>query len=516
MTAKVFRWFKRNWLNAFCYLVFAFFLCTNVFYLWRGDLYYHTDIARDFLILDEMVSERKLSLIGARTSIAGVFHGPAWYYLNLPVFFLSGGNPLATGWFWLALALAAGIAFYFCAQKIANKKTALLAIALLASLKIALPVGLMQSGGAFFISFIYFFLLWWYTQKQRWWQLALAAFTAGLLIQFQMAFGGPILVVTGVYSLYQILKNKKYWHLLSWLAILLPLSTFLLFDWRHDFLQLNSIINYFTSSSNGGADFSLAAYLQQRLTALIDCFALVTPDNNWLRIPSSLLTLAFLIWAGFLVRYDKKSVRSAYSLSMLMIAGFWLVTLPFKGPLWDFYYDNLLPLIVFWVAYVVIIKNDWWWKALLLLAIICNFYAEWRWIAIYTHDGVENHEIFWSFYDRLASDIYQSAQGQEFSHYVYTPNLYAYQAKYALRYWANQHQQPYLVNQKEPLTFLVIGGSQHADFTEKWQIEDVKIARAADEEWSYASGYRVKKYLLTEEEMKIEDNPFLIENLEFR
>ena len=516
MMTRLFCFLKKSWLMCFCILALFAFVCTNVFYLLGNNLSYHTDIARDFLILDEMVSEHKLSLIGARTSIPGVFHGPLWYYLNLPVFVFSGGNPMATGWFWLILSLAAGAGFYFCAKKITNKQTALLALTLLASLEIALPVGLMQSAGAFFLSFIYFFLLWLYSQKKQWWQLALVALVAGMLIQFQMAFGGPIVAVTGLYSLYLIFKNKNYWHLCCWLIALLPLSTFIMFDYRHDFLQIHSIVNYFTSSSNGGSDFSWLAYWQQRGEALIDCFALITINNGWLKISSSFLSFVFLIGAGFLARRDKKSVWSAYWLSILMIGGFWLVTLPFKGPIWDFYYDNLLPLIVFWIAYAVIRKKDWWWKLILVAAVIYNFYVQWHWIAIFTNDGVESHEIFWSFYDHLASDIYQSAQGQEFSHYVYSLNLYGYQAKYALRYWARQNRQSYLVNQKTPLTFLIIGDSQHPDFTDKWQAEDLKIVREADEEWNYPSGYRVKKYFLTDEEIAVEDNPNLIENLEFR
>ncbi|MFA5584760.1 MAG: hypothetical protein WDA09_11150, partial [Bacteriovoracaceae bacterium] len=79
-------------------LFLTLYLLTS--HLRHGDLLVHADVGRDLLVLEELVQTRQPTLIGPRAGIAGVFHGPLWYYLNLPVFVLVGGNPVLMGWYW--------------------------------------------------------------------------------------------------------------------------------------------------------------------------------------------------------------------------------------------------------------------------------------------------------------------------------------------------------------------------------------------------------------------------------
>jgi len=64
-----------------------------------------------------MVTERKISLIGGRSSIPGVFHGPLYYWLVSPFFALSGGNPAAVSIAWLLLYWLFLGSFYYVAKK---------------------------------------------------------------------------------------------------------------------------------------------------------------------------------------------------------------------------------------------------------------------------------------------------------------------------------------------------------------------------------------------------------------
>src|SRR3989338_3294329 len=79
-----------------------------------GNIFFHTDIARDFLLLEDLADNKNLTLIGPRSgAIPGLFHGPLWLYLNLSAFFLGGRNPVVVGWFWVLLyILSIGITYY--------------------------------------------------------------------------------------------------------------------------------------------------------------------------------------------------------------------------------------------------------------------------------------------------------------------------------------------------------------------------------------------------------------------
>src|SRR5690606_11625167 len=103
---------------------------------------YETDIARDFLLLEDMVSQRKLSLIGGRSSMEGVFHGPLYYWLVLPFFVLSGGNPVAVSFFWLLLYWLFIGSFYYIGKKTINSTFALLSTTIITSLTAFYPAGI--------------------------------------------------------------------------------------------------------------------------------------------------------------------------------------------------------------------------------------------------------------------------------------------------------------------------------------------------------------------------------------
>ncbi len=508
---------KIEWWMWGCGLILLGALISNLRYLCRGDLLYHTDIARDFLILEEMVDEKKLSLIGARSSIPGVFHGPAWYYLNLPVFYLNAGNPAATGWFWLVLCIAAAVGFYFCGARIFGKRVAFLALTLLVSLKAALPIGLGQQSGALFLSFIYFYLLWLYLQEKKWWQLALAVLIIGMIIQFQMAFGGPMLLTTGLYLIYKIWKNKNYAHLWCFVCLLIPLSTFIVFDLKHQFLQTQSVWHYFVGGDNGGAGFSIQAYLKQRMWAIVDCFKLVNTQQWWIMLSTSAASGLAFFYAYTMAKKESSAVSLAGKLSAIMIGSFWLITLPFKGSIWSFYYESLLPIFIIWIAYAIIKMKKKWIMIALMVIMLVNVNGVWRWDNIYFNGEVTDHETHWAFYKRLSDDIQKNAAEEDFSYYVFTMDRYGYQVKYAMSYMLKKTGQQKHVHEKLPTTYLIIGRNDWGEtYIRDWQLNDVKIGRTADKEWQYNSGYKVKRYNLSDKEQLVEANPNLIKGLEMR
>ena len=68
----------------------------RLLWLWKHSTAFTYDQGRDLLDLREMYLLGKLRLIGASTSLHGVFYGPFWYWLSLPFYIITGGNPLST------------------------------------------------------------------------------------------------------------------------------------------------------------------------------------------------------------------------------------------------------------------------------------------------------------------------------------------------------------------------------------------------------------------------------------
>ena len=63
-------------------------LVLHFLWLWKHSTAFTYDQGRDLLDLREMYLLGKLRLIGAETSLHGVFYGPFWYWLSFPFLFI--------------------------------------------------------------------------------------------------------------------------------------------------------------------------------------------------------------------------------------------------------------------------------------------------------------------------------------------------------------------------------------------------------------------------------------------
>jgi hypothetical protein len=185
-------------------LVAIFFLG---WYPFHGDILFHTDIARDFLAIEDIVKNHHLTLLGPRSGgISGVFHGPLWFYISIPAFIIGHGNPVVVGWFWSFLSFITIGITYFVTLKLFDKRTALLSATSVALLSITSTNSLFNPYGAVMLSPIFFYLFYQYILKSSYLFLLLSIFTLGVIIQFQMAWGVPILFLVGLYVLVNSFK----------------------------------------------------------------------------------------------------------------------------------------------------------------------------------------------------------------------------------------------------------------------------------------------------------------------
>lgn len=489
-------------------------VCLSAWWLINGDIHYDVDIARDFLVLKEIIQTHSLTLIGPHSGVVGgVFHGPLWYYINLPAFFITKGDPVLMGWFWWGLSILALIIFWVVTKKLFNQTVAILATLLYSANSIINPtVGLKQffnPYGSVVLSpvFFYFFIKYIETKKPKY--LALTLLTIGCLIQFQLAFGVPILILTTLFLIYFLFTKKLLRHWVFYPVIILPLSTFIIFELRHNFLQIKSALIFLGSQPKN--HINLILFLREKIQAILtDTYFLLTQDN---RLLAGIFFLLFI----FLVFKVKAKSRKLYSLFLYFYFGFWAIFLFFNAS-WTTYYWPFLPIVIMLYTGFMNFLSKRIFLLIYISLLIYNYYIAGVYIKNFNldinHRGVNS----WAFNRKMAEMVYQDAGG-DFGYYIYTPYLWVYNQWYALdfvqREYPNITSHPFT---KQRLTYLIIVDSNQHLFnadSNGWKITHIKINKEPGkiEQFDVVD---IQKYSLTDEEIKIPANPYLLNSTFFR
>src|SRR3989338_10451181 len=280
------------------FFLIIFNILLSAYWLLQGDIHYDVDVSRDFLVMDDILRNNHLTLLGPRSgAIPGVFHGPLWFYVNLPAFLIGGGNPLVVGWFWFFLSIVFLLIVFWVAKKLFDFKVAIFSVLLLSVNSIVNPsIGLKNfynPYGAVFLTPLFFWWFYRYINSLKAKYLIFSLFTLGFIIQFQMAFGIPILIALTVFLGYLLFIKRKLIHFLSYLILLIPISTFILFDIKHDWLQYKALIRFLSQNSSSG---NILNIFQDRIRVLFfDFFDFLSPGKNILTIFQAIFFLVVLI-----------------------------------------------------------------------------------------------------------------------------------------------------------------------------------------------------------------------------
>ena len=484
----------------------------------HGDIVFHTDIARDFLLMEDVVRVKPLTLIGPRSGgIPGVFHGPLWTYINVPAFIIGNGNPAVVGWFWVLLYLAGVYIVYKAGSKMISPNVGWIAAALTSVMSAFSVPGFFNPYGAVMFAPLFLYLFFRYIKSSKLSDLLWCLLTLGIVIQFQMAFGMPILVLLLPLLFFIIFKNKKYSHVFALLILLIPLSTFILFDLKHQFLQTRSVLNYLSGKQVAGKiDRSFSDVLHSRLDSIVH----VAPDfvvsgNQWL------LYIVFGLF-GFSVykSFKEKKLsnqRLLYLLFSYFYIGYWLMTVLYKGVMWGYYYWPFLGLVALVFASFIDTVGTAIFYPVLIFFVIFNLYVGYKNnFKPVSYFGADNSS--WRFHEKTAKFIYDNAPA-EFGYYIFTADQFGYSSRYAMNFEQyqikNKKAFPY---EKKAVTYLMIFPSDNPTISDGWwKTEKVKINKKPDAVYTFKnSNFRIEKYNLTPEEISDKSDDTLIHTLIFR
>jgi hypothetical protein len=484
----------------------------------NGDINFKSDIARDFLLFQE-ISQKGIILIGPRASgLPGLFHGPLWIYLNYPAYILGHGDPIVVGYFWIALIIAFLGISYFAAKKLFNKTVANIYVILLSSATIYYANNLFNPFGAMLVMPIFIYTIVRYSQTLKWKYLAFNFLSLGCIIQFQLADGLPFLILTTIYVLYLIIRHKKYFHLFNFALFALPFSTFFLFDIRHGFEQTHAIINSFSSHSTIPA----TPYVD-RINNRWDSMTknIYFADGNYSGLINGMISFILLIF--LYTRFFKNNNKTdhnnkTYALVLYFYIGFYVISVFFNGILLYHYTFPLIPLLFLVFSSMIIYINKKIFVPLLVILVLYNFSSGINFVQSFVKDkGVAPTS--WNFQLSIAQKIFHS-NDKEFGYFIYTPDFYGYGPKYAYAFAKTQNpDKTVYLFEKKPITYVVIepAPATRPELTsDYWKNSLVKITSSPVNTDTFPNGFKIQKYKLTQTEIDTPPDPQATDWLHFR
>ncbi len=482
------------------------FLSTII--LQKGEISFSSDIARDFHLLRE-VDEKKLILIGPRSSVGGLFHGPLWIYLNYPAFKIGHGNPVAVGWGWIVLSCIFTISSYFIIRSLFTPLAGQLAAILVAVYMAYISQSFFNPHGAMFCIPFFFFTAVRYMQTKRTFYLILHVLTTGLIIQFQMAIGLPLFLLTVVFHMYHIWKHKTFSHMFLFALICIPLSTFILFDIRHDHLLLKSALRHIQA---GNTAISFQALILDRLQNIMSGIEFVRSGGAFWN------TIVFCIFMVLVVLQTKSpKYGNIYKAFLFYFIGFYALSLINKFPLLYFYTFPMFPLAFVIFASLITSSYKYFFVIVYILMLLTNIYGIKQHVAIQTsamHIGEES----WQTYQDIAMTLFKQPD-TSFGYFAYSPDTIAYQSKYALLYAAGLSDKKVYSFKKMPVTYLVIAPPPRSNplMGDSWWKENkLHLTKKPESITPFKSGYKLEKYILAPEETEIPFDPQIDPGIFFR
>lgn len=317
------------------------FSITIVFFLLRSynlssDLLFHRDQGLHSLSIWHIWHEGKLSLLGHPSDVDGLIHAPVYYWLMLPAYALSGGDPSVASLFQIALE-ALSLPFLFLALKrLFNSKTAYLSLILytVSYSLICYSRWLVNVTPIFALTNLLLFLL--ALKKQNNLSLFFSALLVGVVTQCNAAIG----VFLFPFLLWFYLRPFK-WSKLSLVifSFLLPALPLFIFEIRHQSVLTKALLGF--SSGGQGLGLSLETLFSNTEIFFIELSRLISFPFVW---PAVVLFLLGL----FKVRH----LKTRYFIFAYLFIPFISLAFFQRGAI-SFFFVSLLPLSLAVMVYFI-------------------------------------------------------------------------------------------------------------------------------------------------------------------
>lgn len=499
-----------NWFRLLVFLVFLLGVLLRAVEVINGNYLFGFDQGRDYLAAYKIVVERKPTLIGAEVGagaagLKGLFHGPFYFYLLSLFFFVFQGDPYGGLVLMFIFGVGALLLTYFLTKRMFGARGALLSTFLVAISPNIVPQSRFlwpHHPTSFFIMIVLYFV--YLIPKKPKIYLPLSLFAAGFIYNFQLAIAVPLVISIIVYT-GLILRIKGFrLYLLAVFSVIGAFLPFLLFEMRHGFIAVHGLFDYLTKS--GESQKALNIFWIK--SHLIDYWWNMVSTFRFFSLTGILFfqVLFFLIVGGWSVYYWRKTKKREQGLFIvflcLTIFLSWMIFLPLRNTVWDYYLIHLHFVYIFLFVFVflrLLEDKQNFFKQLTILILggyllFMNQGALKRLSIDYNYDLFDYGGTAKIQGKLEALDyIYKDAKGEEFGLFVFSPPIYVYPYDYLVR-WHGEKVYGYAPNKsKEGLFYLWIEPDPAKSWSHKgWQETVIKTGKVI---WEYKlpSGFIIEK-----------------------
>ena len=492
-------------------LLVLFHLFLASWYVIHGDLRFISDIARDFFIYDE-IKQKIIIFIGGRTS-SNLYHGPLWWYITYPAYLIGNGNPLVVGWYWIGLISLSLVSAFYAAKNIFNTTVACLYIIMLSLTYVIYSSSLINPHGAMLIMPLFFYFFIKYIRTLRLKYLILELITIGAMIQFEMAVGIPMLLLSFPIILFHAFHDHKKRHLFAYFIILLSVGNYFIFDLRHQFLIFKQVVSFITPRLPAHS-ITYPEIIKDRIRNFLWGYNLLNAGGNYLNMAITVLSGIFIF-----LQIKQNKYQDIYLYFVYFFVGFYVLSFINKGDLLSYYLYPLLPLILLIFCSFITSRYKLVFLGLFALIYISNLNTTLAQLKVDTQNYIGKDKQSWKFLYEISSRIFKEGD-KDLGYYVYAPDAIGYSPRYALEYAAKNY--PNVTShafQKRHVTYVLVeppAANNPYLSVQWWFINKLHINKKPVETIKYDNGYKLEKFILTDDEVMIPSDPTIDIGLHYR
>lgn len=329
-------------------LLTVLFVLLRVVPIWGNAFSYMYDNAKDSLVIMEMGVQFKPALYGAVTSIPGVFNGPLYYYLALPLNVMTNYHP----WAGVVTILVLGAVCLWLLYWYEGWLAALLYTVSIGFINTQQTAWSPYMTTLSMVPIVVLLLRLRPHQKIKSWQMVILALLVSTLFHAQTAFG--VVMIPAVLLIFLLLKIKISWHqwLLGAAAGASLFAPWVAFEVRHSFHQTKEIMafigNYGQQAQQIGDNkpgiWRVVEISHYTLSSLEQAVSPLSLGSYWW-VAIGLLGLV-------LVAYHHKLTREEKTVAAAVLGTSWLLylLLPAKA----YYFVGLYPVWLVLVSRLVV------------------------------------------------------------------------------------------------------------------------------------------------------------------
>ncbi len=305
------------------------------FYRFTSTLQFLGDQGRDALVVLHIIRDHHPVLIGPVTSTGNMYLGPLYYYFMVPFLMLTYPSPLGPAYFVAVLSIITIFLIYWLGKDLVGERAALIGAAAYAVSATAITYARFSwnpNPAPFFA-----IILLWASQKvlqQKYWYFVVISLCVAVLVQLHYVtlLGGAAASILWLIELVRLIRSpiKRAVYLKTFILstliagglFLFSLLPLVLFDFRHQFLNLHSLQKLLTTEDGG---FSRANNTEKVLRVVTDMHGrslLILFEmfiGLWRPMNTLLLVVFILLFTYLLLNKRQEKYRTGYFLLVLYV-----------------------------------------------------------------------------------------------------------------------------------------------------------------------------------------------------